>query len=72
MLKVIVASQNPIKLDCTKNAFSKAFHQQDLKVSGESLPSGVSDQPMSDEETFDGARNRAENARKNILMLIFG
>jgi inosine/xanthosine triphosphatase len=63
LLKVIVASLNPIKLDCTKQAFLKAFHNQDLNISGASLPSGVSDQPMSDEETFDGAHNRAENAR---------
>jgi len=64
LLKVIVASKNPIKVDCTNKAFSKVFINQDIKVIGESLASGVSDQPMSDEETFNGARNRAENARK--------
>ncbi len=63
MLKVIVASQNPIKVDCTKKAFLKTFQNQTLEIVGESLPSGVSDQPMSDEETFEGAQNRAENAR---------
>lgn len=63
MLRVIVASKNPIKVDCTKKAFSKVFVNQDIKVAGESLPSGVSDQPMSDVETFNGARNRAEKAK---------
>lgn len=64
MLSIIVASQNPIKVDCTNKAFSKVFFNQDIKVIGKSLPSGVSDQPMSDQETFDGARNRAEKAKE--------
>jgi len=63
LYKVIVASKNPIKVDCTRRGFSKVFKNQDLEVLGLSFPSGVNDQPLTDEETLLGARNRSENAR---------
>ena len=65
MTQVIVASQNPIKVDCTIRAFSKVFKNLNLNIFGKSFPSGVSDQPMTDEETLVGARTRAENAKRN-------
>ncbi len=63
MLSVVVASQNPIKVDSVKRAFSKVFQGTKVDVIPKSFPSGVSDQPMTDNETLTGAKNRAENAK---------
>ncbi len=62
MLKIIVASNNPVKIDAIQKVFSAIFHDP-LEINPISVPSGVSDQPMSDSETFEGALNRAKNAR---------
>lgn len=64
MKKVIIASQNPVKIEATKIAFKKMFSDQEFEFEGVSAESGVSDQPMSDEETLKGALNRAENASR--------
>ncbi|MDZ7604802.1 MAG: inosine/xanthosine triphosphatase [Cyclobacteriaceae bacterium] len=59
-LKVYIGSQNPVKIACTALAFQQVF---DGKVAftfiGESVPSGVNDQPHDDDETYQGAYNRA-------------
>jgi inosine/xanthosine triphosphatase len=57
-MKVLVGSLNPVKINCTKIAFEKYF--KDVEVVGYSVKSGVSDQPISEEETFLGAKNRAK------------
>ena len=59
-MKVVVASRNPVKIAATRSGFQTYFDQIDIE--GASIESGVSDQPMSDEETLRGARNRAANA----------
>ena len=64
MPQVIVASKNPVKLQCTKQGFQKAFPSDLFEFEGVAVPSGVSDQPMTDAETFQGAYNRARNARE--------
>lgn len=61
-MKVIVASKNPAKIEAVRTAFLQAFPTTIL-VEGVSVPSGVSDQPMSDEETRRGALNRAMHAK---------
>ncbi len=63
MKKIIVASKNPVKINATKVAFEKVFPQETFEVIGMQVPSFVSDQPMSDEETLEGAINRAENVK---------
>ena len=45
-----------------REAFAAAYPGHTLVVEGVGAPSGVSDQPMTDEETQTGARNRARNA----------
>lgn len=60
-MQIIVASQNPVKLNSTRLGFATYF--DDVKVEGVSVDSGVSDQPMSDAETLAGAKRRAHNAR---------
>lgn len=62
MKKVIIASKNPVKIQAVKEGFTKMFPSQAFEFIGVSVPSGVSDQPLSDPETFRGAKNRAENA----------
>jgi inosine/xanthosine triphosphatase len=62
MKTVIVASTNPVKIQATRNGFERMYPREHFRVTGVSVPSGVSDQPMSDEETFQGAMNRAHGA----------
>ncbi|MCK3685899.1 inosine/xanthosine triphosphatase [Maribellus sp. YY47] len=61
-MKIIVASKNPVKINATLEGFGDFFDE--VSVEGVSVESGVSDQPMSDEETLAGARNRVANAQK--------
>ena len=61
-MKIIVASRNPVKIQATQAAFEAAFPQTAIQFEGISVPSGVSDQPMTEEETFLGASNRAQAA----------
>lgn len=63
MRKVIIASKNPVKIETTKLGFSKMFKDRQFEFDGISVPSSVSDQPMTDEETKKGAVNRAQNAK---------
>ncbi len=60
MIKVLVGSKNPVKIEATKEAFSRYFG--DVKVVGISVDSKVSKQPI-EEETFQGAKNRALELR---------
>jgi inosine/xanthosine triphosphatase len=62
MKKVIIASRNPVKIQAVRNGFEQMYPDQEFEFTGLSIKSGVSDQPMSSDETFIGAKNRAENA----------
>ena len=62
--RIVVASHNPAKLRAVVEAFSRQFPDETPEVAPVTCTSDVSDQPMSDEETRRGARNRARNARK--------
>ena len=59
---VVVASENPAKILAVQQAFETAF-KVEVETRGVAVESGVAEQPMSDEETFRGALNRARNAR---------
>ncbi|KZL16778.1 Non-canonical purine NTP phosphatase [Pseudovibrio axinellae] len=61
-MKVVVASQNPVKVNATLEAFQAQFPADEIELISQDVLSGVSDQPMSDEETRKGAMTRAENA----------
>ena len=63
MNKVIIASKNPVKIEATSAGFHRMFKNESFVIEGISVPSGVRDQPMSNKETLDGARNRANNAK---------
>lgn len=62
-MQIIIASKNPVKINATYDGFKLAFPEQEITVQGISASSGVSDQPMSDQETLQGAINRAKNAQ---------
>jgi inosine/xanthosine triphosphatase len=57
IMHIFVGSTNPVKINSTINAGSETWPE--LKVVGISVPSDVSEQPFSDEETRLGATNRA-------------
>lgn len=57
---VFIGSQNPVKIDATREAFLDLETQ--VEVTGVKVSSGVSEQPFSDEETKQGAINRAIKA----------
>ena len=61
--KVIIASKNPVKINAAKIGFEKMFPNDNFEFASVSVPSDVSDQPISSQETMLGASNRADNAR---------
>ena len=63
MKKVIIASKNPVKINAVKKGFKKMFPNENFDFNGVSVPSNVSDQPLSNIETLTGANNRAKNAK---------
>lgn len=56
---VAIGSQNPIKIEAVRTAFEKMGLT--VEVISVEVVTGVSDQPFSDEETIQGAVNRAKN-----------
>lgn len=62
MPRVIVASTNPVKLAAVRQGFGP-FFSSDLRIDGQPVDTGVSEQPMTDAETLRGAHTRAANAR---------
>jgi len=63
MPTIIVASNNPVKIDAARLGFEAMFAGDEYHFQGVDVPSGVSHQPQTDAETLTGARTRAENAR---------
>lgn len=61
-MKVAVGSKNPVKITCVQLAFQHIWPAKDWTVLGIDVKSGVSDQPMSDDESIRGARTRAQAA----------
>ena len=64
MKTVVVGSHNPVKLNAVKIAFGQMFPKEEFSFEAYSIPSGVSDQPMSYKETKEGAINRAKNGKE--------
>lgn len=63
-MKILIASTNPVKINSVKEAFTKFYPKQEFSFKGISVPSNVSDQPLSDKETYEGAKNRANNLKQ--------
>lgn len=64
-MRVVVASKNPVKLAAVEAAFTAVFASAGaaIDIAGVSVESGVSEQPLTDDETLTGASNRANHAR---------
>ena len=62
-MQLVVASLNPVKVAAAQDAFTQLFPETKWQVSPVSVVSGVSDQPKSDEETWQGANNRCIAAK---------
>jgi inosine/xanthosine triphosphatase len=61
-MKIAVGSENPTKIEAVKNAFTIVWPEESWDVTGHNVGSDISDQPMSDEESIQGAKNRARKA----------
>ncbi len=62
-LKVVVTSFNPVKIEAVRQAFLSQFPAHEIQLVPVQVESAVADQPMSDDETRQGARNRVAAAR---------
>ena len=64
IIRVVVTSKNPIKIEAARRGFERAFPDAQVQIRSEAVPSGVADQPKTDAETLRGARQRAETAKE--------
>ena len=64
LMRVIVASQNPVKIKAVQDAYATFLPELPVETVGVQVASGVADQPMSDDETLQGAWQRASNAQE--------
>lgn len=71
-MRVIVASQNPVKLEAVRQAFAQYFGEIGLEVVGIETPSGVREQPLDVRETAEGALNRAKNIAHHEADFVVG
>jgi len=62
-MKVVVASENTVKREAARRAFTTQFPGEEISFITTSAPSGVGDQPMNPEETALGAYTRAKNGQ---------
>ncbi len=59
-IRITVGSKNPVKIAAAHHAIAQLFPNAEILSQGIHAPSGVADQPMTDEETKQGAINRAQ------------
>lgn len=62
-MKIIVGSKNPVKVGAVKEAFW--LYYPECEIEGIKVDSGIAEQPLSEEETVQGATNRALAAVKH-------
>lgn len=62
MKTIILASENPVKIEATLSGFRKVFPGEEYDIQSISVSSGVGIQPLSNGQTLQGALNRARRA----------
>ncbi len=67
---VAVGSKNPTKIEPVEAVFS--HHFKNIEVIGVDVVSGVADQPLSRDEMYKGALNRAQRAIKKVKGAEYG
>ncbi|GAB3818163.1 inosine/xanthosine triphosphatase [Pontibacter rugosus] len=60
--KVVVASKNPVKVNAALDGLKRMFPEDEFDAAPVNVPSGVADQPMTEQETLQGALNRVNSA----------
>jgi inosine/xanthosine triphosphatase len=65
MRNIVIASKNPIKGNAILRGFTTFFPAEEFQLISLDVPSGVSEQPVGDQETRQGALNRI-NAVKQV------
>jgi inosine/xanthosine triphosphatase len=63
-MKIAVGSTNPVKVTAVRKMISRIWPE--AEITPVSVPSGVGDMPMTDEETLTGAKNRAIAAQSAL------
>lgn len=64
MYHIICATQNPTKIKAILGAFEQIFGVKSCHIDAVNVESGVSEQPVGNEETRRGARQRVVHARR--------
>lgn len=64
MKTIFVGSTNPVKVEAVRKGFAAMFPGEFFAIEGMSVPSGVPDQPHSNQETQIGAFNRMDRVRQ--------
>jgi inosine/xanthosine triphosphatase len=62
MKTVVIASQNPVKVQAVGTGFERMFPGEEFFLQSVTVPSGVRDQPATSHEALQGALNRARGA----------
>jgi len=62
MKAILLASTNPVKRDAVLTGFLRMFPDDEFYINSVDVPSGVSDQPLDNRETLQGALNRSAQA----------
>lgn len=65
-MTIFVGSENPVKINAVIQAASETW--PDIKVTGIDVPSGIPEQPIGDDQTREGAENRARRVLERGLM----
>ncbi len=63
--RVIVASTNPVKIQAALDGFRRMLPDRAVRADGIAVPSAVSHQPRTDQETLRGAEERAARAMES-------
>ncbi|WP_075182333.1 inosine/xanthosine triphosphatase [Pantoea sp. 1.19] len=64
MVHIVAATTNPAKISAITQAFHDIFGVGSCHIEGVAVDSGVAAQPLSQQETRTGARNRVQQARE--------
>ncbi|KZN51112.1 inosine/xanthosine triphosphatase [Pseudoalteromonas luteoviolacea] len=65
MIRVLVGSKNPVKINAAKTIFERYFPTSEIQCEGLHAPSGVADQPLGEADTLAGAKNRVSYLKAN-------
>jgi len=65
IIKVIVGSKNPVKVNAATNAMKLLFPESQIETLSMDAPSGVPAQPMTDSDTRQGAVNRVNYCQRH-------